>query len=53
MKINYLTKEHIQFLTNTMVLDCQKAKSELGWAPTKDNLTILTETIDWYKEEKL
>lgn len=53
MKINYLTKEHVRYLTTTMMLDCQRAKSELGWITDKDNIQILSDTIDWYKKEKL
>ena len=53
MKINYLTREHTQYLTNNMLLDCQLAKKDLEWMPSKDNTVILAETIDWYKSEKL
>lgn len=53
MKINYLTKDHVYYLTNTMLLDCQHIKNELGWAPVKENTGILADTIDWYKSAKL
>ena len=52
-KINYLTREHLYMLFNNILLDCQLAKKDLGWQPTKDNVQIITETIEWYKKEKL
>ncbi len=53
LNINYLRKEHLVFILSNFMLDCDRAKTELGWAPTKDNIAILTETIKWYQNEKL
>ncbi|HPA71940.1 MAG TPA: NAD(P)-dependent oxidoreductase [Spirochaetota bacterium] len=53
LKINYLRKEHVMFLTSNFVLDCDQAKKELNWNPTKDNIEILLEAIRWYEKEKL
>jgi len=52
-KVSYLNKEHLVLLLNTILMDCQVAKDDLGWEPVKTNLEILLETIKWYKEEKL
>ncbi len=52
-KINYLTKDHLLFLLNNVLLDCQKAKDELKWEPQKNNIQIIKETIEWYRTEKL
>ena len=53
LNINYLRKEHLVFILSNFVLDCAKAKKDLEWAPTRDNVEILVETIDWYRREKL
>ncbi len=52
-KVNYLTKEHLFILHNNVVLDCEGTKKDLGWSPTRDNVQILLETIEWYKKAKL
>lgn len=52
-KLSYLTKEHVFYLLNNMLLDCQHAKSDLKWEPKKNNIDILLETIRWYETEKL
>jgi nucleoside-diphosphate-sugar epimerase len=52
-KVSYLTKEHVFYLLNNMLLDCQKAKTDLAWEPGKTNTEILLETIRWYENEKL
>jgi UDP-glucose 4-epimerase len=52
-KIHYLTREHVMMLTTNVLMDCQTAKKDLNWEPKKDNISILLETIDWYKKEKL
>ncbi|RPI96425.1 MAG: NAD(P)-dependent oxidoreductase, partial [Spirochaetales bacterium] len=53
LNINYLRKEHLLFILSNFVLDCSKAKKDLGWMPSKDNIEIFIETIDWYRREKL
>lgn len=53
LKINYLRKEHIMFLLSNFVLDCDNAKKDLNWAPTKNNIDIFLEAIQWYETEKL
>lgn len=53
LNINYLRKEHLVFILSNFVLDCSRAKKELGWTPTRDNVEIFVETIDWYRREKL
>ena len=53
LNIHYLRKDHVQFMLNSFMLDCDRAKIELEWYPRKNNIEILTETIKWYEEEKL
>ncbi|MCP4133442.1 MAG: NAD(P)-dependent oxidoreductase [bacterium] len=53
LKLSYLSKEHLVYLLNNILLDCQRAKKDLGWDPKKDNINILLETIEWYKQEKI
>ncbi len=50
-KVNFFTKEHNYYLFNNMYMDCQKLKEDTGWAPTKDNIEILSETVNWYKNK--
>ena len=50
-KVNFFTKEHNYYLFNNMYLDCQKLKEDTGWAPAKDNIEILSETVAWYKNK--
>ena len=52
-KIKFFTKEHVFFLLNNLLLDCGKAKKDLGWAPQKDNIETIIDTINWYRREKL
>ena len=52
-KFSFFSKEHVYFLLNNMILDCQKAKKELKWTPQKNNIDIMLEIIEWYKKEKL
>jgi nucleoside-diphosphate-sugar epimerase len=51
--IHYLTKEHLLMLLGNILMDCQVAKIDLGWQPSKSNTEIILETIEWYKKEKL
>lgn len=53
LNIHYLRKDHVQFILNSFMLDCDRAKIELEWYPRKNNVDILTETLKWYEEEKL
>jgi len=53
VKTNYFTREHLFYLLNSLILDCQNIKTDLGWQPKKDNMEILTETVEWYLKEKL
>lgn len=53
LNINYLRKEHVLFIISNFVLDCERAKADLGWRPTKNNIDIFVETIKWYETEKL
>lgn len=46
--VNYFTKEHFLFIFYSVYLDCHRLKTVTGWAPKKNNLDILSETIDWY-----
>jgi nucleoside-diphosphate-sugar epimerase len=32
-----------------MYLDCQTLKEVTGWTPKKDNIEVLSESIDWYR----
>lgn len=51
-KVTYLTKDHVFMLLNNIVLDCKRAKEELGWKPGKDNIGIMMEAIEWYRKAK-
>ncbi len=53
LNIHYLRKDHVQFILSNFVLDCNKIKEELNWAPQKTNIEIWTETIEWYRTKKL
>ena len=53
LNINYLRKEHVLFILSNFVLDCDRAKIDLGWQPKMNNIDIFTEAIDWYKKVKL
>jgi nucleoside-diphosphate-sugar epimerase len=48
-KINFFTKDHRFYMFNSMYMDCQKLKEATGWEPKKDNIKILSETIEWYR----
>jgi len=47
--INFFTREHLLYLFYSTYLDCDKIKDTLNWSPKKDNIDILSETIDWYR----
>jgi len=53
LNIHYLRKDHVHFILNNFMLDCDRAKIELEWYPQKNNVDIMTETIRWYEDEKL
>jgi len=53
LRFTWLNKDHVFYLTNNILMDCQEAKTQLGWQPAKDNIETLTNMIDWYKKEKL
>jgi len=40
-------------LAGTLLVDCSKLKSELGWEPPFSLSTGLTETAKWYTDERL
>lgn len=50
-KVNFFTKDHNYYLFNNMYLDCKKLKEDTGWAPKKDNIEILSETVNWYRNK--
>lgn len=50
-KVNYFTKEHFMFIFNSVYLDCHRLKTITGWSPKKDNIDIMSETVDWYKSK--
>ena len=50
-KINYFTREHLLFIFHSVYLDCQKIKNLTGWHPKKDNIEIISETVEWYKNK--
>ena len=52
-KMSFFSEDHVFYLLNDMILDCQKAKEDLNWQPKKDNIQIMLETIEWYKKEKI
>jgi len=47
--VNYFTKEHFLFIFYSVYLDCHRLKTITGWSPKKDNIDIMSETVDWYK----
>lgn len=49
--VNYFTREHLLFIFHSVYLDCDKIKALTGWHPKKDNLDIMTETVEWYKNK--
>ncbi len=49
--VNYFTKEHFLFIFHSVYLDCHRLKTITGWSPKKDNIDILSETVDWYKNK--
>ncbi len=51
--INYLSKEHVIFILSNFVLDCSTTKTDLGWSPTRDNVAMMAEAVEWYRKEKL
>ncbi len=53
LNISYLRKEHLLFILSNFLMDCDRAKGELGWKPAKDNVQMFVETIKWYREKKL
>ena len=53
VRSNLFTRQHLIYLLNGMVMDCQRIKDDLGWKPEKDNIEILVETAEWYLREKL
>ena len=50
-KINYFSRDHILFIFHNVYLDCDKIKSEIGWSPQKDNIGIISDVVDWYKDK--
>jgi len=53
VEMTYFTRDFIFYLFQSSILDCEETKSLLGWSPAKDNIAILTETVEWYKKEKM
>jgi UDP-glucose 4-epimerase len=49
--INYFTREHFLFIFHSVYLDCHRLKTITGWSPKKDNLQIMSDTVDWYKNK--
>ena len=49
--VNYFTREHFLFIFHSVYLDCHRLKTITGWSPKKDNMDILSETVDWYKNK--
>lgn len=52
-KIDYLNKGHVMYLLTDLILNCEAARTDLGWQPKYGNVDILLETIEWYRKEKL
>ena len=48
-KVNYFTREHFLFIFYSVYLDSHRLKTITDWVPKKDNLDIMSETVDWYK----
>ncbi len=49
--VNYFTREHFLFIFNSVYLDCHRLKTITGWEPKKDNIDIMSETVEWYKNK--
>ncbi len=45
-----IVPEHYLLADTTFVLDIDRAKEALGWAPTRTNVQLMTEAYDWYSE---
>jgi nucleoside-diphosphate-sugar epimerase len=52
-KIDYLNKGHVVYLLTDLILNCEAARTDLGWQPKHGNVDIVLETIEWYRKEKL
>jgi len=49
-KINWSIENNKLHETNNLILNCQKAKSKLGWNPKINTETALRWTIEWYEK---
>lgn len=49
--VNYFTREHFLFIFHSVYLDSHRLKTITGWSPKKDNMDILSEIVDWYKNK--
>lgn len=47
-----LEPDHFHLADVDYVMDCNKAKTLLGWAPAKTNLDMIAEAFDWYKNTR-
>jgi nucleoside-diphosphate-sugar epimerase len=47
-----LTRSRVQFLTNSRVYDCSRAKAELNFNPTVDLHEGMRQTADWYSKHQ-
>lgn len=53
VEMTYFTRDFLFYLFQSSILDSSESKRILGWAPARDNIEILTETVKWYQEEKI
>lgn len=52
MKISPLVDWHYKTPHKPFYFDSTKAKTMLGWEPKRGNVSMLTETYDWYMENR-
>lgn len=52
INLTFFVPEHYEMFDKNSILDISKAKRELGWKPKKDNIQMMAEAYNWYKENK-
>ena len=52
-KFNFLSKDYLVYLLGDVLLDCNPAKEELNWQPKKNNIDIILDTVEWYRNNRL
>jgi len=53
VRLNYFSKEYRYCINNTIELDSDEIRTDLGWEPKDTNEAIIKEIVLWYKNTKL